>query len=112
MLADASAEYWCSALSALTRRRIGRGGGPVGVRGEYALIGAPSTTRTAAEEAAAEVAQQAGERTARHLPSTRTAAMRAGKYADVAVSAVGGELDPCATGAARARAAMRGREGR
>ena len=95
-------------------QRTGRGGGPVGVQGEDALIGAPSTTRAVAEEAAAEVAQQACECTARHLPSTRTAAVRTGKYAGVAVPAAGGELDPCAAvlpGRVLRCAAEHGREG-
>jgi hypothetical protein len=127
---NAAAEYRSSALSALARSEPAETEARLAYEAKMRSSAHRYATRAAAKEAAAEVAQQARERTARHLLSTRTAAVRAWQFADAAqlagptapvaatvtpvvpvtpVAVADSEPDPYVAGAARARAAMRGR---
>jgi hypothetical protein len=104
-----AAEYWQSALALLARSETADAeahqASAATMRSAHRYA-----TRAAAKKAAAEAAQQARERTARHLLATRTAELLADKPAELAdaASAPGdAKPDPYASGAARARAAMR-----
>jgi hypothetical protein len=125
---NAAAECRSSALSVLARSEPAETEARLAYEAKMRSSAHRYATRADAKEAA-EVAQQARERTARHLLSTRTAAVRAGQFAAAQlaaptapvaatvtpvvpvtpVAAADSEPDPYAAGAARARAAMRGR---